>query len=340
MNDIFSKKRIFTALIFFLIALIFLLWNKKNIYNQQFVQDKGKIFGTYYNITYKNEKSLKIEIDSVLNCVNNSLSIFNEASVISKINRNEHTKTDTFFEKVFFKAQEVSKNTNGAFDITIAPLVNLWGFGFKNCENVSDTTINSVLQYVGYQSVKLDKHKLIKQNRQTMLDASAIAKGFGCDLIAEFLKKRRIKNFCVEIGGEIVVSGKNSDGEKWRIGINKPIENSTQIVNEIEKIIHLTNAAMATSGNYRNFYEKDGKKISHTINPKTGFPVWHNLLSATIIAQDCAAADAYATACIVLGLEKSLELCHKINEIDGFFIYNDNGILKEKYSQGFEKYLK
>ncbi|MDR2684396.1 MAG: FAD:protein FMN transferase, partial [Prevotellaceae bacterium] len=221
-----EKKRTTTAIIFFCIAVFFIFWNKKNSDNQQFVNDNGMIFGTFYSIQYQNDgrKSLKTKIEQILESVNNSLSMFNDSSVISKINRNEYVKTDSLFEKVFFKAQEISQKTNGAFDITIAPLVNLWGFGFKNSEAVTGEMINYALQSVGYQSVKLENNQLIKQNLQTTLDASAIAKGFACDLAARFLKSKGIQNFCIEIGGEIVVSGKNPQNELWKIGINKPIE--------------------------------------------------------------------------------------------------------------------
>jgi thiamine biosynthesis lipoprotein len=336
------NKRNITAIFFFCIALFFIFWNKKNTDNKPFVNDKGMIFGTFYSITCQTEngKSFNSEIKEILESVNCSLSMFNDSSIISKINRNEDVETDSLFEKVFLKAQEISQKTNGAFDITVAPLVNLWGFGLKNCENVNEEAINSALQFVGYQSIKLENRRIVKQNLQTMLDASAIAKGFACDLAADFLKKRGIKNFCVEIGGEVVVAGKNPSGEEWKIGINKPIDDNTGTINEYEKIVHLTDCAMATSGNYRNFYEKDGKKFSHTINPENGLPVQHNLLSASIVSKDCVTADAYATACMVLGLEKSLELCRNIDEIEGFFIFDDNGTLKEIYSEGLKKYLK
>ncbi|MDR1543052.1 MAG: FAD:protein FMN transferase [Prevotellaceae bacterium] len=319
-----DKKRILTAVIFFVIALGFILWQRES---PEFVKDEGAVFGTFYSITCKSPdgKSLQKEIEEVLQSVNASLSMFNDSSTISKINRNEDVETDEIFEKVFFFAQKISQKTDGAFDITVAPLVNLWGFGLKNRENVTAEMIDSARQFVGYQNVILENHKLIKSNPNVMLDAGAIAKGFACDLVADFLKKRKIKDFCIEIGGEIVVSGKNPKNKLWNIGINKPIESRGNINNDIEKEVKITDCAMATSGNYRNFYEKDGKKFAHTINPKTGSPVSHNLLSATIIAKDCMTADAFATACMVVGLESSVNLCKNNPEIRGIFIYEKNG---------------
>ncbi len=332
-----KKKQLF-ALVFIAIAVVFLLvpFNKK----QPYIINKGKVFGTFYSITYQhpNHKDLNDSIVKAFEKFDASLSVFNPNSTISKINRNEDGKSDFFFEKMYVEAQKVSSLTDGAFDITVAPLVNAWGFGFKQEEFPSSSTIDSILQYVGYQTISLQNGVLTKQDSRTQIDASAIAKGFSVDIIADLLEQNGCENFLVDIGGEIVAKGRNPKGKKWAIGINKPTESLTQ-TGEIQSVLYSNSIAMATSGNYRQFYYKDGKKYAHTINPKTGYPVQHQLLSATIVAPSCMTADAFATACMVLGLEKSIALCDSIDEIEGFFICSKNDSLFAVYSSGFEQLL-
>ena len=332
-----KKKQLF-ALVFIAIAVVFLLvpFNKK----QPYIINKGKVFGTFYSITYQhpNHKELNDSIVKAFEKFDASLSVFNPNSTISKINRNEDGKSDFFFEKMYVEAQKVSSLTDGAFDITVAPLVNAWGFGFKQEEFPSSSTIDSVLQYVGYQTISLQNGVLTKQDYRTQIDASAIAKGFSVDIIADLLEQNGCENFLVDIGGEIVAKGRNPKGKKWAIGINKPTESLTQ-TGEIQSVLYSNSIAIATSGNYRQFYYKDGKKYAHTINPKTGYPVQHQLLSATIVAPSCMTADAFATACMVLGLEKSIALCDSIDEIEGFFICSKNDSLFAVYSSGFEQLL-
>ncbi len=332
-----KKKQLF-ALVFIAIAVIFLLvpFNKK----QPYITNKGKVFGTFYSITYQhpNHKDLNDSIVKAFEKFDVSLSVFNPNSTISKINNNESNQSDIFFEKMYVEAQKVSNLTNGAFDITVAPLVNVWGFGFKQEEFPSSSTIDSIIQYVGYQKISLQNGILTKQDPRIQIDASAIAKGFSVDIIAELLEQNGCENFLVDIGGEIVAKGKNPKGKKWTIGINKPTESLTQ-TGEIQSVIYSNNIAMATSGNYRQFYYKDGKKYAHTIDPKTGFPVQHQLLSATIVATSCMTADAFATACMVMGLEKSVALCDSVEGLEGFFICSKNDSLFAVYSSGFEQLL-
>ena len=240
---------------------------------------------------------------------------------------------------MYEEAQRVSSLTNGAFDITVAPLVNAWGFGFKQEVFPTQTTIDSILQYVGYKKISLKNNFLQKQDSRIQIDASAIATGFSVDIVANLLEKNGCENFLVDIGGEIVAKGKNPKGEKWTIGINKPTESPIQ-TGEIQSVLYSNDIAMATSGNYRQFYYKDGKKYAHTIDPKTGQPVQHQLLSATIVAPTCMTADAFATACMVMGTEKSIALCDSIAEIEGFFIYSGGDSLFSVCSKGFEKLLK
>lgn len=334
-----KKKQLF-ALVFIAIAMIFLLipFNKKE---QPYTTNQGKVFGTFYNIIYQQPQGKNLN-DSIIKAFQEfdaSLSTFNQTSTISKINRNESDSTDYFFRKMYEEAQRVSSLTNGAFDITVAPLVNAWGFGFKQEVFPTQTTIDSILQYVGYEKISLKNNFLQKQDSRIQIDASAIAKGFSVDIVANLLEKNGCENFLVDIGGEIVAKGKNPKGEKWTIGINKPTESPIQ-TGEIQSVLYSNDIAMATSGNYRQFYYKDGKKYAHTIDPKTGQPVQHQLLSATIIAPTCMTADAFATACMVMGTEKSIALCDSIAEIEGFFIYSGGDSLFSVCSKGFEKLLK
>lgn len=322
-------------LIFLIIGSIYVI-SKEPPYRQ----NRGTIFGTYYSITYKHDKDLKQDIETTLQKVDSSLSPFNKQSVITAINENRDITPDTLFLHVFTLAQEISTKTDGAFDITVAPLVNAWGFGFKNNIKTDSATIDSILQYVGHDKVLLKDGKIHKQHPQTMLDCSAIAKGFGCDLVARMLESHGITNYLVEIGGEVVAKGKNDKARKWSIGINSPIDDASGNNNELQEIIHIGNKSMATSGNYRNYRYENGRKLSHTINPKTGHPVTHTLLSATVIADNCATADAYATAFMVLGKEKAIEICNSEN-LDAYFIYSDStGNIQTSETEGMKRFHK
>jgi thiamine biosynthesis lipoprotein len=283
----------------------------------------GLVFGTEYHITYQCNDDLQPEIEAELKKVDNSLSTFNQQSVISKINRNEEMSVNEMFEQVFNKAQYVSQETDGAFDITVAPLVNLWGFGFKTGENPSKEKVDSLMQYIGYQTVSLNNKKIKKVHANTMLDAAAIAKGYACDVIAQLFRDKGIKNFMVEIGGEVITCGNSPKRIPWKIGVTKPVDDSLNTQQEQQAVLNVTDMAMATSGNYRNFYYKGGKKYAHTIDPKTGYPVQHSLLSATVLAKDCATADAFATAFMVMGIEKAKKVLEKHSELMAYFIYSD-----------------
>lgn len=293
--------------------------------NHPYQMDSGLIFGTVYNIKYQYDEDLKSEIEAELMKVDYALSMFNKESVISKVNRGENVILDSMFTEVFNKGMEVSRNTDGLYDITVAPLCNVWGFGFKNGQDVTQNVIDSILQFVGYDKIALVNGKIEKQDSRVMLDCSSIAKGFGCDVVAKLFKSKKIHNYMIEIGGEVVAGGHNDKGDVWRIGINKPIEDSLAVNNEIQTVIEVSNSGVATSGNYRNFYVKDGKKFSHTISPKSGYPVRHSLLSATVVADDCMTADAYATAFMVMGLEKAKLYADTCKAVKGAYFISDNG---------------
>lgn len=298
-----------------------------------FQKEEGNIFGTFYHVTYQCDSSLQPEINAWLNKVDTALSPFNKESTITRMNQNiDSVTSDSMFIHVVSLAQSVSAHTDGAFDITVAPLVNAWGFGFKHAERVDTALIDSLLTTVGYQKIKLEGGKLTKTDPRVILDCSAIAKGFGSDVIAHYFDSKGIKNYMIEIGGEIVVKGNNTKGEPWRVGVNKPIDDSLSMNNELQTILKLKDKALATSGNYRNFYYKDGKKYAHTINPKTGYPVNHSLLSATVIAPDCATADAYATAFMVMGLDKAKQLLSTHHELEAYLIYTTPDNINRVYA--------
>ena len=262
------------------------------------------------------------DLEAELQKVDASLSMFNPQSTISKINRNETDEVDEMLSEVLNLSFTIYEATDGAFDPTVAPLVNAWGFGFKNGQLPDSTQVDSLLALVGLAHIHLEGNKLKKDNPLSILDFSAIAKGYGVDRAAQVLRSHDIRNFMVEIGGEIVTEGVNEKGEPWRIGINKPDDDSTSTNTELQDVIELSGKAIATSGNYRNYYIKDGRKIAHTINPKTGYPAQQDILSSTVIAPTCAEADAFATAFMVLGTEGANKVLEKQPQLETYFITN------------------
>lgn len=315
------KKWHYPFLAFLIIGTIIILSQSRSA-KPEYRSAQGLVFGTSYHITYLHNADLKQDIEQTLARVDSALSMFNPESTISAVNRAESiTVQDTLFLKVFRRAMEISEWTDGAFDITVAPAVNAWGFGFKHAENIRQATIDSLLEITGYTKIHEHDGHITKDDARIMLDCSAIAKGFGSDMVADMLRSKGINDFMVEIGGEIVVSGHNPKGNLWNIGISKPVDDSLSVNNELQTILPLTDIAMATSGNYRNFYMKDGRKYAHTINPHTCMPVSHSLLSATVFAPDCATADALATSMMVMGLDSARSLLSRHPEIRAYFIF-------------------
>lgn len=314
-----------------LVFLLFLVVGTVTIISRQrsvpYQHDEGFVFGTVYSVTYQSDENLKKEIEAELQKVDNALSPFNESSIISKINRNEAVTPDSLFLDVFRLARRVSEDTGGAFDITVAPLVNAWGFGFKQGVMPTPHAVDSLRRLVGFSKVteagEQGRTVIRKADPRMMLDCGAIAKGYGSDVVARFLRSRGVDNFMVEIGGEIVTSGVSAKRVPWKIGVTKPTDDSLSVNNELQTVLNVTDKAMATSGNYRNFYYKDGKKYAHTIDPRTGRPVQHNILSATVLAADCATADAYATAFMVMGLDGARKVLQRHPELMAYLIYSD-----------------
>lgn len=330
-----NKRWHLPFLLFLIIGTIIIVSENKPTYRTQ----QGKIFGTLYTVTYEHNEDLQPLIIDALQAVDASLSPFNKKSIISHINNNERFCVDTLFSEVFRNAEIIYTESHGAFDPTVAPLVNAWGFGFKQSSNITASTIDSLLALVGLHRVTLNNGLITKSDPRIMLDFSAIAKGYGSDCVARVLDSCGVQNYMVEIGGEIVIKGHNKNGNPWGIGINKPIDDSLSTNQELQTVLRLTDCAIATSGNYRNYYYKDGVKYAHTIDPRTGYPVQHSLLSATVIADNCMRADALATAFMVLGVDSAMTYCKLHPEIDGYFIVSaDSGHYEVLRSFDEEKY--
>ncbi|WP_162174267.1 FAD:protein FMN transferase [Flavobacterium daejeonense] len=310
--------------------------------DKEVIKIEGNAQGTTYHISYitPDNKNYKRDIDSILKIIDLSMSTWVPNSIISKINDNDkNISVDNYFAEVFKKSIEVSEKTNGYFDITIAPLVNFWGFGATPKKTIDKSKIDSLVQLVNYKMLKLEGNKIIKQNPKIQIDFNAIAQGYSVDILANYLESKGIDNYLVELGGELKTKGKKRD-ENWKIGIDTPNEKPTA-ENPLKATIILDNKALATSGNYRKFYEENGQKFSHIINPKTGYPAKQNLLSATVIANDGITADAYATSFMVMGLEQSKVFLEKNKELklEVYFIYDENGSWKTYISEGLKKSL-
>lgn len=318
-----KRKQILGCL--FLIALIVgTVWILRFRGTASLRTAEGAIFGTTYRVKYEAAEPLDSVILAELRRVDGSLSVFNPQSTLSKVNRGETAKVDAMLYEVVRKSLEISKETDGAFDITVMPLVNAWGFGYEESRTPTDAQVDSLLQFVGYGKVRLDEDSVLhKADPRLTLDCGAIAKGYGVDRVSRVLREHGVRNYMVEIGGEVVTKGRKPDGQPWQIGVEKPVEGSAPGAGGMQTVLTLENAAVATSGNYRNYYERDGRKYAHTIDPRTGRPVRHSLLSATVQAPDCATADAYATAFMVLGLEAAKKVAAARKELKVYLIYAD-----------------
>ncbi len=298
-----------------------------------FIRLEGSALGTTYAITLKTPPGApsgfralaEQTVTAVLQNINNSLSIYNNHSLISRINRNLTQETDSLFRIVFEKAVEISDLTDGAFDISAAPLFDLWGFGFERKDNVRTEHIDELLPYTGMDKFRLVGTLMFKEDPRGSLSMNAIAKGFACDLMAREFTLLGVTDMLVEIGGEIVCKGLNPGKEPWRIGVDSPVDGNVHPGEHIEVVIRLTDKSLATSGNYRNYYIRDGEKYAHIIDPRSGYPVNHNLLSATVIADDCMTADAFATAFMVMGLEASKSYLQDHPGLGAFLIYDEKG---------------
>lgn len=316
------------------------LFSCNTVKEYELVKFQGLAQGTYYSISYFDAegRNFQTAIDSLLDAFNHSLSLWEPSSIISRINRNEPgVEVDDLFRTVYLKAREVAKHTNGAFDYSVGPLVNAWGFGFTDRMKLSPHKIDSLMQYVGFETIKLEGNTIVKINPGSAIDFNAIAKGYAVDVIGKFIEKKGITRYIVDIGGEVYARNRKPDGELWKVGVEKPATHAFDERN-LKIVLTLENEAIATSGNYRKYYEENGVRYAHTIDPKTGYPVNHSLLSASVLAKDCMTADAYATAFMVMGIEKAREFVRSNPGMEAFFIFSDaQGGIQTWASPGFEK---
>lgn len=292
--------------------------------------------GTTYHIVYQQPgvDTLNALVDSILLAVDNSLSVYNDSSLISRINRNEEVLADTLFVNVFNRSREIWELSSGSFDISAAPYFEVWGFGAGEKRDVTQQMVDSIRQFVGMDKVSLDKGKVVKSDPRVSLNVNAIAQGYTADVIAYAFDRLGIKNYLIEVGGEIFSRGVNAKGNEWSVGLDKPVEGNMIQGEELQEVITLSGRGLATSGNYRKFIEENGQKYSHTIDPGTGYPVKRSLLSATVIAPDAMTADAYATWFMVVGLEKAKEILAASPGIDAYLVYDKDGKFEVYYTEG------
>ena len=326
------NKRLLWQIPFLVLLIVGTVLIIRQQHNMPYQKCAGTIFGTTYHITYQYDEDLQPELEARMKEVDNALSMFNKESIISKVNNNQPVELNEMFVEVFQQAQKISEDTNGAFDITVAPLVNAWGFGFKNEQMPDKHAVDSLMAIVGYQKVSYDGKHIMKRDPRITLDCSAIAKGYGVDVVARLLEEKGIDNYMVEIGGEVVTHGISEKRVPWKIGVTKPTDDPLQEGNELQTVLNLTDKAMATSGNYRNFYYKGKRKYAHTIDPKTGYPVQHSILSATVLTNRCMRADAYATAFMVMGFEGAKKVLERNPDLMAYLIYDDHGKMGVWYS--------
>lgn len=325
---------------YFIISISLILFascNRKA--ERRLVVYRGDAQGTTFQIKfYSNADSTQIKngIDSIFCLIDYTASLYDSNSIISKVNNNLDIELNEHFIKIFNLSQFVSKETDGYFDVTVAPLVKAWGFWSKKDNDITQPHIDSLKSLVGCKKVSILKNRLQKELPDMLIDFNAIAQGYTNDVIAEYLMSRGYDDFLIEIGGEVRANGLKGNKEKWIVGIERPADNNLSEQVLLEKI-KLNNKSIATSGNYRKYIIKDGKKLSHIINPITGYPANHSLLSVTVLADNCALADAFATAFMAMGIEKSKEILAKNPQLDAYFIYADSsGNIKIEFSKGFD----
>ena len=300
----------------------------------------GVVWHTTYNITYESSRDLGDSIIAVTGGIDMSASMFNPRSVLSRINSNSSNCADSMVAKLLQRSQEINRETGGAFDPTIAPLMRLWKTQDTVATLPDEAAIDSVMQFVGMDNVRLaNGNQVIKSDSRLQLDFNAIAKGLGCDEVGRMLKRNGVTNYLVEIGGEITALGVNERGLPWHVSIDLPIESNDTVVHSSALVLQLDKGGIATSGNYRNYKIVDGRKVAHIIDPRTGHTAISNLLSATVIATDCMNADAYATALMVMGLDRARKFADDRNDLSVVLIYADaDDRLQVWRSPGVAKY--
>jgi thiamine biosynthesis lipoprotein len=324
--------------------ILILLLASCNERKSELASFNGFTQGTTYSIVYENNKGidapdLKEKVEKILHDFDMSLSVYKDSSIISRINRNEDVAVDTFFTGVFDESAEISAMTNGAFDITVGPLVDAWGFGPDGQRTFKASDLDSLMQLIGMSKVALVNDHIKKKDPRITLDVNAIAQGYSVDVVCRYFDHLGFKNYLVEIGGEVRGKG-TKDGAFWKIGIDRPIDNNMFPGGDLQAVIKISDKALATSGNYRKFYIENGVKYSHEIDPITGYPAKNTLLSATILAGKCGMADGIATACMVMGTERSIDFINKHPQFSAYFVYSDEkGNFRTWASPDLKKYL-
>lgn len=332
-----------SRLLSFFLFLLFIIAGCKEK-EPVFANFAGLAQGSTYSIVYDNKKNinpaeLRLKVEKILQDFDMSLSIYKDSSIISRINRNEDVLPDLYFTEVFNKSALISEMTDGAFDITVGPLVKAWGFGPDGHKNFKESKRDSLLKLVGMNKVSLVNGRIVKADPHMFLDVNAIAQGYSVDVICHFFDNLGIKNYLIEIGGEVRAKGTKA-GALWRIGIDKPVDNNLSPGETLEAIIKISDKALATSGNYRKFYIENGVKYSHEIDPKTGYPAKNTVLSISILADDCAMADGIATACMVMGKDKTIEFLANHPEFEAYMVYSDqSGNFKTWMSDKLADYI-
>lgn len=333
MEVIKNKKYAIISLIIF---LLWGVWYYNKYYGGEssipYQKSSGMVWTTQYHITYQSEKLFDDSIKAVFDAVNNCASMFNKNSLVAKINNNECTEVDSMFVALYRCSEKVNKDTEGAFDPTVSPLMKLWGFVEKTGTMPKRSEVDSIRAFVGLNKTTLTvDNEIQKEDSRTSFDFSAIAKGYACDEVGRMLERNGVNNYLVEVGGEIVLNGQNPNGSEWNVSVDSPTERYNEMLTDNRKaneglvILRMSSGAVATSGNYRNFKMIDGKKVVHTMNPRTGYPEDSDLLSVTIVAKNCMVADAYATACMVMGLNRSKAFLEGNDELGGFLVYAAEG---------------
>jgi len=346
MKKLIKQKRITLILLPIAIIILYIFFN--SFYLEKNIKITGFTMGTYYEITLLHSSQdmssvvLKKDIDQLLKNYNLIVSPFEKNSEISKFNNHNNTnpiKVSTELYKLIKYSHSISAKSAGLFDPTIAPLINLWGFGVNGKKNKpSENEINNAKKRIGYKNIKILPNNTLKKIIPSItLNLSAFAKGYGVDMIADYLKQKGFKQGFVNIGGEIVTFGTRDDNKEWRIAIDTPKYGGGN--GEYFKIIKLSDNAIATSGDYRNYFKKQNQVYSHIINPKTGYPVNNNIASVSVIAKNCKEADMLATTLMLLNVEAGLKLIEEIKDCEALFILRENGAFKEKKSSGFKKYI-
>lgn len=333
------------VLLYFLLFTSVAIWHFSPAYpgESDFIKISGYTQGTTYHITYQNTlgKNLQSEIEHRLKLIDQLFSTYNPHSLVSQINRSAvPIKVPPLMEQLLHRSMEIYRETQGDFDITVGPLVNAWGFGPTGKKEPTDEQVDSLLKIVGLNKISIRNHVLKKMDSRIQLDFNAIAQGFTVDFLAQYFDSLGIRNYLIEVGGELLARGVNDSGQPWRIGIESPVDNNQLEGTQIQKIIAVSNKAVSTSGNYRRFYIRNGIKYAHTINPHTGYPARNTLLSVTVVAPNCTDADAYATACMVMGVAKAITFVKSKPQLAAYFIFSrPDGTYGEYFTDNFKNLI-